>query len=850
MSSDPSTTDVQPPTSSKEILHVRIESSAGSSQSAVPADFKKERPSVPAVSPSNPQVTDSLRQVDESSDTDAVKDTSQPINTATTEATTSSSTSTSGTSKEAAPPPAPAPPRAAKAPTRGPKHHGLAGSRLPRGVIGVLVGDEEVPENMRKYKSLMTAERETGISRKKIRKACICTPNTDDAIMEGYYWRWFEPSNEVHASLPFLGENNKPAPKEGPVVAVGQRLTSRQKANARRGYVAQLATTSAAPPPSLKATTRPASSKSPAARQAADPNADLAGSRLPRMVIAVRVGGESLADMLKFESLMAAQRVMNISRKKISKACEHQPYANESIVGGYYWCWYDKNSRVHNKVALKEVPKAKPRGVAADWERGQRMSYSYSDDSATWDSNPYSNFTQYGFGTHSLPSPPPPLPAKRRKLSPSLDLSGYLGTTAAASDMLQALKGWPSAVPAPQTSTSAPPPLSFSSSSSLSSPAKHGPYAPTTAGATSSPANYGLYAPTTASATSSPANYGTTTAKPTTTAGVTTNATASSALNDLLMVCEMASELATGNSSTTTSTVEEGEDMEDEEESEDVEDAEDFQELSSAVAVDGGKQTNFGRDKWGGVIRMCGIDGCMYKSGVASHMERHRVSKHGFQANWHKSEDGKERDKWGNVLTMCMVNGCTFKGTATVMKAHKAGKHNIFPEEWKSDGKERDKWGCVLKACGIDGCTYKTGKASSMKVHQAAKHGIAVKRKKKDGKERDHLGRIIHRCQIVGCEYKTGCTGNLKKHMTSKHGFECELKNKLNDGVVRDKWGQIVRTCHIEGCSYTTGNLSHMKSHQAAKHGIGKNDGDSVPASAPASAPASVPAANLITSEE
>ena len=43
--------------------------------------------------------------------------------------------------------------------------------------------------------------------------------------------------------------------------------------------------------------------------------------------------------------------------------------------------------------------------------------------------------------------------------------------------------------------------------------------------------------------------------------------------------------------------------------------------------------------------------------------------------------DGRERNKHGHLVRMCGVNGCTFKtGGTTHMKKHKASKHGIVAE--------------------------------------------------------------------------------------------------------------------------------------------------------------------------
>ena len=54
------------------------------------------------------------------------------------------------------------------------------------------------------------------------------------------------------------------------------------------------------------------------------------------MVIATR-GSETW----KYESLMAAERATNISRKKISKACEYPNDNVQARVEGFAWSWFN-----------------------------------------------------------------------------------------------------------------------------------------------------------------------------------------------------------------------------------------------------------------------------------------------------------------------------------------------------------------------------------------------------------------------------------------------------------------------------------------------------------------------------
>ena len=46
--------------------------------------------------------------------------------------------------------------------------------------------------------------------------------------------------------------------------------------------------------------------------------------------------------------------------------------------------------------------------------------------------------------------------------------------------------------------------------------------------------------------------------------------------------------------------------------------------------LDGGAAGGLVRDKWGYIIRACGIAGCQYKTGYTSSMKNHKAAKHGI----------------------------------------------------------------------------------------------------------------------------------------------------------------------------------------------------------------------------
>ena len=286
------------------------------------------------------------------------------------------------------------------------------------------------------------------------------------------------------------------------------------------------------------------------------------------------------------------------------------------------------------------------------------------------------------------------------------------------------------------------------------------------------------------------------------------------------------------------------------------------------------------RDKQGRIVKVCGIDGCTYKTGRTTNMKSHKASKHGMEGLW-DNDDGKERDKQGRIIRVCGIDGCTYKtGYMVHMKQHKASKHvlsqpaacvdlidagddgeygieSFFKPPWMSECEycqkavrtemngmalpgwmnlhllacpEKpksppttaepvilDKWGNIVRVCGIAGCTYKTVNTGHMKRHKASKHGIEAVWKNDDGKERDKRGNVIRICGVAGCTYKTGHAVHMKQHKAAKHGIQAVWKNDA--GKERDKQGRIVRVCGIAGCTYK-GRSEYMRKHQMTKHGI------------------------------
>ncbi|GMH47578.1 hypothetical protein TrLO_g8197 [Triparma laevis f. longispina] len=78
----------------------------------------------------------------------------------------------------------------------------------------------------------------------------------------------------------------------------------------------------------------------------------------------------------------------------------------------------------------------------------------------------------------------------------------------------------------------------------------------------------------------------------------------------------------------------------------------------------------------------------------------------------HNWIEGVERDKWGKIIRTCGVACCPYKtGKPDQLKNHKAAKHGI---------------NVVWCSCDQDNCDYKAKQASSVKNHKQDIHNIDV----------------------------------------------------------------------------------------------------------------------------
>ena len=61
------------------------------------------------------------------------------------------------------------------------------------------------------------------------------------------------------------------------------------------------------------------------------------------------------------------------------------------------------------------------------------------------------------------------------------------------------------------------------------------------------------------------------------------------------------------------------------------------------------------RNKWGGIIRTCGIDGCEYKIGNPNHMKSHKAAKHNVNVRWFSCDQAGCDYKAKQVRSCCKI---------------------------------------------------------------------------------------------------------------------------------------------------------------------------------------------------
>ncbi|GMH55563.1 hypothetical protein TrST_g6466 [Triparma strigata] len=184
--------------------------------------------------------------------------------------------------------------------------------------------------------------------------------------------------------------------------------------------------------------------------------------------------------------------------------------------------------------------------------------------------------------------------------------------------------------------------------------------------------------------------------------------------------------------------------------------AEDDLDDGSVIFAGGGAARGLVRDKWGKIIRTCGIAGCQYKTSGTTAMKQHKAAKHGIDVVWFSCDGCEYKAKIGRSL-----------------KIHKANVHNI-DVRWHH--------------CDQDGCDYKAKQAVNLKRHKQHVHDIDVR---------------WHRCDQDSCDYKAKHGGDLKRHKAHVHDIDVRFHH-----------------CPEDGCEYKAKKAGDLKRHKRDVHNI------------------------------
>ncbi|GMI06220.1 hypothetical protein TrVE_jg10105 [Triparma verrucosa] len=195
------------------------------------------------------------------------------------------------------------------------------------------------------------------------------------------------------------------------------------------------------------------------------------------------------------------------------------------------------------------------------------------------------------------------------------------------------------------------------------------------------------------------------------------------------------------------------------------------------------------RDKWGKIIRPCGVGECTYKSSNTTCMKNHRESKHGVEppsrdslapqgqqqsrmgANHWRWMPGVERDRGGKIIRKCGIDGCSYMARATNMKSHQATRHDV-----------NVKW----FTCGVGDCYYRAKSLGQIKRHKQTNHNIGIQ---------------FHKCAEPGCDYRSRQLSAIKKHMERTHTAWLD--------------------CDVPNCDYKAKRSGNLKQHKLFTHSVG-----------------------------
>ncbi|GMH98791.1 hypothetical protein TrVE_jg8870 [Triparma verrucosa] len=90
----------------------------------------------------------------------------------------------------------------------------------------------------------------------------------------------------------------------------------------------------------------------------------------------------------------------------------------------------------------------------------------------------------------------------------------------------------------------------------------------------------------------------------------------------------------------------------------------------SVIFGGGGAGGGLVRDKWGNIVRTCGIAGCQYR-GRSSYIKTHKAAKHGIDVVWSIKTGAttRQRDITSSKYTKQMFMISTFNGTTVIKTA-------------------------------------------------------------------------------------------------------------------------------------------------------------------------------------
>eukprot|EP00519_Triparma_laevis_P007661 CAMPEP_0182518698 /NCGR_PEP_ID=MMETSP1321-20130603/44709_1 /TAXON_ID=91990 /ORGANISM="Bolidomonas sp., Strain RCC1657" /LENGTH=263 /DNA_ID=CAMNT_0024726637 /DNA_START=1380 /DNA_END=2167 /DNA_ORIENTATION=+ len=224
------------------------------------------------------------------------------------------------------------------------------------------------------------------------------------------------------------------------------------------------------------------------------------------------------------------------------------------------------------------------------------------------------------------------------------------------------------------------------------------------------------------------------------------------------------------------------------------------------------------RDKRGNIIRVCGVAGCQYKTGVTNNMKKHKAAKHGIDVIWFScDQDGcdykakhagtlkrHERDDVGRRIRVHWNTREAYDGTIDTFNVDNGRVHVAYDdgdEEWLNPLDKEISWEFLgpleenakplssasslteevginpdeiytdseaLYHCDQDGCDYKAKQASNLKRHKQKWFMILTF----DGTT----------AIKTAADYKAKTAGDLKQHKQMVHDIDVRWHHCDQDG--------------------------------------------------------------------